>query len=271
MPNLLESTIGRISLIVRPIVLSCQAWPWRGPISRVRRSAASRRRRAQPWHHLAAAAELATVEGLDGLWMRRLADRVGMSKSGIIAPSAPRRSCSSPGSTPPARSRPGGTRFALEAPRSGPRVRVLRCVPRSPQGGVFPGGCFFVSAAIELDAKDRPVRDHVHDDHGARGRFRHRNPAGPGAGPARPLADPDQLPVRARLVPARRDTAFVFFGDAGSDRARAAVRTRSAAAPVVHEPLPPSNSPDAASGSPRGSRRPGSTPSSSRPRPTSST
>ena len=29
--------------------------------------------------------------------------------------------------------------------------------------GVFPGGCFFVSAAIELDAKDGPIRDHLRE------------------------------------------------------------------------------------------------------------
>ena len=34
---------------------------------------------------LTAAAELATVEGLDGLSIGRLADHVGMSKSGVFA------------------------------------------------------------------------------------------------------------------------------------------------------------------------------------------
>jgi len=110
---------------------------------------------------LEAAARLATVEGLDGLSIGRLADQVGMSKSGLFAHFGSKEELQLAtieladeifveDVVAPALSRP--TSLArLEALCEG----FLSHVERS----VFPGGCFFASVAAEMDTKPGPVRD----------------------------------------------------------------------------------------------------------------
>src|SRR6478609_8298900 len=66
---------------VRPVVLSCQRMSAEAHTERRRRSDGERSRKAI----LREAARLATVEGVDGLSLSRLADAVGMSKSGLFA------------------------------------------------------------------------------------------------------------------------------------------------------------------------------------------
>src|SRR4051794_36221940 len=66
---------------VRPVVLSCQQMSAEPHTERRRRGDGERSRQAI----LREAARLATVEGVDGLSLGRLADAVGMSKSGLFA------------------------------------------------------------------------------------------------------------------------------------------------------------------------------------------
>src|SRR5690348_16009663 len=124
---------------------------------RRRRSDGERRRAAI----LREAARLATVEGLDGLSLARLADAVGMSKSGLFAHFGSKEELQL--ATVEAASAifeelviaPGG-----EAAAGVPRLRAY--VERfcdHVEEGVFPGGCFFVSAVSELDTHPGPVRD----------------------------------------------------------------------------------------------------------------
>src|SRR3954467_409834 len=125
----------------------------------------SRRRRSDGERSRAAilreAARLATVEGLDGLSLARLADAVGMSKSGLFAHFGSKEELQL--ATVDAASaifeqlviEPAG-----EATAGLPRLRAyvagfLDHVEES----VFPGGCFFVSAMGELDTRPGPVRD----------------------------------------------------------------------------------------------------------------
>src|SRR5204863_5920093 len=80
--------IGRFpSEKVQPIVLTCQYM--RTHVTHPPASRPARRRRADGERSRAAilreAARLATVDGLDGLSLARLADAVGMSKSGLFA------------------------------------------------------------------------------------------------------------------------------------------------------------------------------------------
>jgi AcrR family transcriptional regulator len=98
---------------------------------------------------LNAATELATVEGLDGLSIGRLAEHVGMSKSGLFAHFRSKedlqvatidaaaemfdREVWQPG-----RAAPAGIRRVLSLCEA-----FFSYVER----GVFPGGCFFVAAA----------------------------------------------------------------------------------------------------------------------------
>jgi AcrR family transcriptional regulator len=133
------------------------------PTSSVSRT--PRRRRSDGERSRAAilreAARLATVEGLDGLSLARLADAVGMSKSGLFAHFGSKEELQL--ATVDAAStifeelviEPAG-----EAPAGLPRLRVyidgfLDHVEES----VFPGGCFFISAMSELDTHPGPVRD----------------------------------------------------------------------------------------------------------------
>src|SRR5438552_18923009 len=73
--------------MVRPVVLSCQVRM--GDLLTTPSESFSRRRRSDGDKSRAAildaAAKLATIEGLDGLSIGRLADHIGMSKSGLYA------------------------------------------------------------------------------------------------------------------------------------------------------------------------------------------
>jgi AcrR family transcriptional regulator len=107
------------------------------------------------------AARLATVDGLDGLSLAHLADAVGISKSGLFAHFRSKQELQlatvEAASTifdeqviePAGAARPGVARLTAYVERFLGHV----------EEGVFPGGCFFVSAVSELDAHPGPVRD----------------------------------------------------------------------------------------------------------------
>src|SRR4051812_40800994 len=107
------------------------------------------------------AARLATVDGLEGLSLARLADAVGMSKSGLFAHFGSKEELQL--ATVEAASaifeelviEPAGETRAGVARLRAYVERFLLHV----EEGVFPGGCFFVSAVSELDAQPGPVRD----------------------------------------------------------------------------------------------------------------
>jgi AcrR family transcriptional regulator len=110
---------------------------------------------------LDAAARLATVEGLDGLSIGRLAEHVGMSKSGLYAHFTSKEALQL------ATIEAANAIFAEDvvAPAVAAETplerlealceRFLSHVERA----VFPGGCFFASVAAELDTRPGPVRD----------------------------------------------------------------------------------------------------------------
>jgi AcrR family transcriptional regulator len=107
------------------------------------------------------AARMATVEGLDGLSLARLAEAAGVSKSGLFGLFGSKEELQL------ATIDTAGAIFeelviapAEEATAGLPRLRAyidgfLDHVEES----VFPGGCFFVSAMGELDTRPGPVRD----------------------------------------------------------------------------------------------------------------
>ena len=107
------------------------------------------------------AAKLATVEGLSGLSIARLADAVGMSKSGLFAHFGSKEELQlatidtaavifEDEVVAPTRAVPGG----LERLRA-LSERFLWHVEEM----VFPGGCFFASVLAEVDTHPGPVRD----------------------------------------------------------------------------------------------------------------
>jgi AcrR family transcriptional regulator len=107
------------------------------------------------------AARLATVEGLDGLSIGRLAEQVGMSKSGLFAHFGSKEELQL------ATVETATEIFdrvvvapAAAAPNGLERLRLLLDgFLRHVEVGVFPGGCFFASVATELDTRSGPVRD----------------------------------------------------------------------------------------------------------------
>jgi AcrR family transcriptional regulator len=107
------------------------------------------------------AARLATVEGLDGLTIGRLADEVGMSKSGLFAHFGSKEGLQL------ATVEAAGELFtevvttpADTADNGLERLRLLvGSFLRYVEDGTYPGGCFFASAAAELSARTGPVRD----------------------------------------------------------------------------------------------------------------
>lgn len=109
------------------------------------------------------AADVASVAGLEGLSIGRLASDLGVSKAGVFAHF--------------------GSKEALQLATIGTAIdrfvaQVVTPALREPEGllrlwklcdswisyarsGVFPGGCFFLNVAAEFDARPGPVRDRV--------------------------------------------------------------------------------------------------------------
>ena len=111
-----------------------------------------------------AAADLASVEGLDGLSIGRLASELAMSKSGLFAHFGSKEELQL------AAIEGARQRYVQEVIR--PALAVGAGITRLHalceaflsyiERGVFPGGCFFASAMAEFDAKaPGPVRDRI--------------------------------------------------------------------------------------------------------------
>ena len=137
--------------------------PTRDP-ARTERRAKARATASEPRSAiLAGGRRLATVEGLEGLSIGRLAEHVGMSKSGLFAHFSSKEELQlatietaseifDEHVLDPALAAPGGlARLPALCERSS----------RTSRSGVFPGGCFFASAAAELDTRPGPLRDRV--------------------------------------------------------------------------------------------------------------
>lgn len=124
---------------------------------RKRRSDGERSRNAI----LREAAQLATVEGLDGLSIARLAGAVGMSKSGLFAHFGSKEELQlATIDTAAGVFNAQVVEPAVTAPTGLERLRRLaENFLRHLEGNVFEGGCFFASVAAELDTRPGPVRD----------------------------------------------------------------------------------------------------------------
>ncbi len=130
---------------------------------------AGRRERADGRRSRAAilegAASLATVAGLDGLSIGRLADEIGMSKSGLYAHFGSKQDLQL--ATIDDAERTFDREVvdpALDHPPGLARVRGLAEAFLSHlERRVFPGGCFFASAAAELAPREGPVRERIRE------------------------------------------------------------------------------------------------------------
>jgi AcrR family transcriptional regulator len=107
------------------------------------------------------AVDLASLEGLQGLTIGRLADELGMSKSGLFAHFGSKEELQL------AVIEAASQRYireifrpALALPRGFPRLmEVCRAWLSYIERRVFPGGCFFAAASFEFDGRPGPVRD----------------------------------------------------------------------------------------------------------------
>ncbi len=109
------------------------------------------------------AARLATVEGISGLSLGRLADAVGMSKSGLFAHFGSKEELQL------ATVENANSIFDHEViePSSGAKTGLERLRDllsgylRYVEAGTFPGGCFFASTLFEMSMQPGPVRDRI--------------------------------------------------------------------------------------------------------------
>ena len=107
------------------------------------------------------AARLATVEGINGLSIGRLAEAVGMSKSGLFAHFGSKEELQlATIETAHALFHELVIEPALVAKTALGRLRMLiELFLRHVENKVYPGGCFYVSVGVELGAQSGPVRD----------------------------------------------------------------------------------------------------------------
>ena len=110
-----------------------------------------------------AAVDLASVEGLEGITVGRLAEQLGRSKSGLIGPFGDKEGLQREVLAAAAE------RFAAAvwqpASRREPGLPRLTAIVDAwiahLRSGVFPGGCFVTTASVEYDARPGPLHDDV--------------------------------------------------------------------------------------------------------------
>ncbi len=196
------------------------------PAPRRRRSDGERSRKSI----LEAAAALATIDGLEGLSIGRLAERTGMSKSGLYAHFGSKQELQlATVETANEIFQAEVIEPALVAPAGRDRLIALCDHYFSHlEREVFPGGCFFAAAAADFDTRSGPVRDAIAaaytgldellQELAADARSRGELPAD---------TDLAQLSFELGGFLLAGNAAYVLFRDAGAlDQGRRAVRAR---------------------------------------------
>jgi AcrR family transcriptional regulator len=189
---------------------------------------------------LKAASELATVEGLGGLSIARLAEYVGMSKSGLFAHFRSKEelqlaTIDTAGVTV--------DREVLE-PAMAARAGIARvnafceAFLSHLERQVFPGGCFFISVAAEFDGKSGPVRDYALQAYSrVLAKFDAMIREAQDLGELDSREDPAQLAFELDSFLLCVNFAYVFFRDpAAMARGREAIRQRLARAATAAPP-----------------------------------
>jgi AcrR family transcriptional regulator len=113
-----------------------------------------------------AALELAADEGLEAITLQSVADRIGLSKSGVFSRVGSRESLQK------AVVEEFGRRFladvfvpAMRLPKGLPRLEDImqRWISRTRDVDSFTG-CIFSAGAFEFDDREGPLRDHLHGE-----------------------------------------------------------------------------------------------------------
>jgi AcrR family transcriptional regulator len=179
---------------------------------------------------LKGASELATIEGLEGLSIGRLADHIGMSKSGLYAHFGSKEELQL--ATIDAAQEIFDREVvgpALEQPQGIAQVLAfsegyLSYLERH----VFPGGCFFASVAAEVDSREGRVTDRLRDLMGGgmqwlAGLVREAQ----ARGEVDPAADADQLAFEIDALLHAANAAFTLYrSEEPLERARQGIRER---------------------------------------------
>jgi AcrR family transcriptional regulator len=175
-----------------------------------------------------AAAELATIDGLHGLSIARLADHVGISKSGLYAHFRSKEELQL------ATIEAAGEIFEEEVVRPTEGERTARGTLEAlcerffshVERRVFPGGCFFASASAEVDAHEGRVRDRVAEFMlGWIENLRELVEAAQREGAIPPDEDPAQLAYELEAAMMLANNLFVLTNDPATlERGRRAVR-----------------------------------------------
>ncbi len=179
---------------------------------------------------LDAAAQLATVEGLDGLSLGRLAEVSGMSKSGVFGLFGSKEELQlatidkarhvfiNEVIGPALKALPGRDQLLALC------LEYLDHVERR----VFPGGCFFASVASEVSNRPGPVRDRVADEQRQWTSLLTENAKQAiEAGELPTDTDPEQLTLELSTMLTGADIAYLLHEDPTILQAiRATIRTR---------------------------------------------
>jgi AcrR family transcriptional regulator len=180
---------------------------------------------------LATAVDIASVEGLEGLTIGRLASKLGMSKSGLfahfgskeelqLATIAAAREIFVAEVVEPARA----------AERGLPRLAaLLEAKLDYLRRGVFRGGCFFDAARLEYDSRHPgPVRDAIFEEFAAWSQLvADLIRSAQRAGHVDPQADPEQLAFELDAIGSAANLRFQINRDAEAfERAQRAIEGR---------------------------------------------
>ena len=203
------------------------------PFPRVDDEADGRRRRGNQTREsiLQAAADIASVEGLEGLSIGRLAGELGISKSGLFAHFGSKEELQL-ATIDAARRRfvDHVIRPSRELPRGRARLEaLLRDWLDYMRGEVFRGGCFFCTVQSEFDSRPAsPVRGVVIEDvRQFLGLLAKDIRKAQDAGELDPSVDPEQLAFELDALGTAANQQFQLLRDPASfDRALAAMCAR---------------------------------------------
>jgi AcrR family transcriptional regulator len=176
------------------------------------------------------AARLATVEGLDRLSIGQLAEATGMSKSGLYAHFGSKEQLQL------ATIERAEEIFieevlrpALAAPRGVARLIALCDAFLSHvERRVFPGGCFFSAAAVEVGSRTGPVHDLIAENQSRwLGMLERLASEAQETGELSAEVDPGQLAFELHALVVGANNAWILNGNSAVlDQARRAVRER---------------------------------------------
>jgi AcrR family transcriptional regulator len=174
------------------------------------------------------AVQTASIEGLEGVTIGRLADDLGMSKAGVIGHFGDKATLQH------ATFHQAQQIFTAEVwerakikPRGLPRLAAIceawiKHITHSP----FPGGCFMCTVATEWDAREGDIHDEVRDSWRLWLKVLAREAEiARAAGDLPPDTDPDQVAFELNAIAMALNQSLQLFEDRRSPaRARRAVR-----------------------------------------------